>query len=350
MTEDEWDSNKIYGLTLPRIVANNRCTRELGIEGLPVFDVPLVSVIGQQHENWALRMMAHGRRVSWENFRSRQVFAGILLRLIRGDLVSPDGQDFVTIMNAEHKKRHPQKELHDWEARYDTLKHVAEELAVEFRKRAPVRANAALLGRLQELEIENAALKRPSSTSTPPGRKATLKSSASVPTSSDKSGKGSTKRRLPFHEAPAGPEHDPLHGLMDEEEGNPDDVPTEPMTPPLEDQTFGDEDAEDPNSTYARFLCSSESQRFLESCSITKFNITSVNQWLAGTRLGKSKKKALDLALSEFTAAAGKLDAGSKRPVDSTAVEWGLSVTLAAKLNKACLTRLIAGAHLLSQE
>ena len=137
---------------------------------------------------------------------------------------------------------------------------------------------------------------------------------------------------------------------MDEEDGNPDDVPTEPMTPPLEDQTFGDEDAEDPNSTYARFLCSSESQGFLESCSITKFNITSVNQWLAGTRLGKSKKKALDLAVSEFTAAAGKLDAGSKRPVDSIAVEWGLSVTLAAKLNEACLTRLIAGAHLLSQE
>ena len=116
MTEDEWDSNKVYGLTLPRIVANNRCTREIGIEGLPVFDVALVSVIGQQHENWALRMMAHGRRASRENFRSRQesVFAGVLLRLIRGDLVSPDGQDFVTIMNAEHKKRHPQKELHDW--------------------------------------------------------------------------------------------------------------------------------------------------------------------------------------------------------------------------------------------
>ena len=57
MTEDEWDSNKIYGLTLPTFVANNRCTRELGIEGTPVF-VPLVSVIGQQHENWALRVMA----------------------------------------------------------------------------------------------------------------------------------------------------------------------------------------------------------------------------------------------------------------------------------------------------
>ena len=86
---------------------------------------------------------------------------------------------------------------------------------------------------------------------------------------------------------------------MEEEHGNPDDVPTEPMTPPLEDQTFGDEDAEDPRSTYARFICSPDSQRFLESCSITKFNITSVNQWLAGTRLGKSKKKALDLSVSE---------------------------------------------------
>ena len=188
MTADEWDSNEVYGLTLPRTVANNCCARELGIEGLPVFDVPLVSVIGQQHENGALRMMAHGRRVSWENFRSRQesVSAGILLRLIRGDMVSPRGQDLVTTMNAEHKKRHPQKELHDWEARYDTLRRVAEEVAVEFRKRSPVGANAALFSRLQELEIENAALKRPSSAPTPPGRKATPKSSAPISTSSDK--------------------------------------------------------------------------------------------------------------------------------------------------------------------
>ena len=239
MTDDEWDFNKIYGLTLPKLVVNNRSTRELGIDGMSVFDVPLVSVIGQQHENWALRMMAHGRRVSWESFRSRQesVFAGILLRLIRGDLVSPDGQDFVTIMNAEHKKRHPQKELHDWDARYDTLKHVAEELAVEFRKRAPVRANAALFSRIQELEIENASLKRPSSASTTPGRRVTPKSSARAPTSSDKSGKGSTKRRLPLHEHTEEQEHDPFHGLMETE--NPDDAPTEPMTPPLEDQTFG---------------------------------------------------------------------------------------------------------------
>ena len=206
-----------------------------------------------------------------------------------------------------------------------------------------------MFSRLQELEIENAELKRPSSTSTPPGRQVAPKSSARAPTSSDKSGKGSSKRRLPFHDAAEEHEHDPLHRLAETE--NPDDVPTELMTPPLEDQTFGDEEAEDPKVTYARFMCSTDSQRFLESCSITKFNITSVNQWLAEQALSSGNpRRRRFLAVEEFTAAAGKLDAGSGRPVDSIAVEWGLSVTLASKLNEACLTRLIAGAHLLSQE
>ena len=105
----------------------------------------------------------------------------------------------------------------------------------------------------------------------------------------------------------------------------------------------GEDEAEDPNSTFDRFLCNSQSQRFLESCSLTKRNITSVNQWLAQTKLFKNKKQALDLAVAEFVATAGKLDAGSKRPVNAIAVEWGLNVKLAAKLNETCLIRLIAG-------
>ena len=184
---------------------------------MPVFDVPLVSVIGQQHENWALRMMAHGRHVSWENFRSRQesVFAGILLRLIRGDLVSPDGRDFVTIMNAEHKKRHPQKELHDWEARYDTWKHVAEELAVEFRKR--VRS-----GQMQPCSVEfrNWRSRSQHLSDRPPHLR--LQAGGSPRNRALVHPKGSTKRRLPFHEPTEEQEHDPLHGLMEAE--NPDDV------------------------------------------------------------------------------------------------------------------------------
>ena len=55
-------------------------------------------------------------------------------------------------------------------------------------------------------------------------------------------------------------------------------------------------------------------------------------------------------AASEFVAACSKLDDGSKKPVGKNTVEWGLAISAAAKLIKKCLSRLIAGAHLLATQ
>ena len=71
-TAHEWDSNRVYDLTLPKIVVSNRLTREQGISGMIIVDVPLCKVISGGVNNWALRQVAHGRTVQWENFRSRQ--------------------------------------------------------------------------------------------------------------------------------------------------------------------------------------------------------------------------------------------------------------------------------------
>ena len=64
-TSHEWDSNRVYGLTLPKIVVSNRLTREQGIAGVDIMDV---QVISGGNNNWALRQVAHGRTVQWENF------------------------------------------------------------------------------------------------------------------------------------------------------------------------------------------------------------------------------------------------------------------------------------------
>ena len=74
-TSHESDSNRVYGLTgltLPKIVVSNRLTREQGIAGMDIMDVPLHKVISGGNNNWALRQAAHGRTVQRENFRSRQ--------------------------------------------------------------------------------------------------------------------------------------------------------------------------------------------------------------------------------------------------------------------------------------
>ena len=127
---------------------------------------------------------------------------------------------------------------------------------------------------------------------------------------------------------------------------------------PLDEHPFDSPDAEniqDPGPSAAEDTCEQylpkpDSVRFLESCNIESTTLKGVNAWLATTALGKGKNKVIDTAAAEFVAACSKLDDGSKKSVGKIAVEWGLSVPLAAKLNEKCLTRLIAGAHLLASQ
>ena len=120
----EWDTTKLYGLTLPKHVVSNRLTREQGIAGMDISEVPLSKVVSGGVSNWALRQVAHGRTVQWENFRSRQeaIFSGVLMRALRSEQAEQEGTDFVTILNASQKKLFPESDIHDWSARYITIK------------------------------------------------------------------------------------------------------------------------------------------------------------------------------------------------------------------------------------
>ncbi|CAE7029070.1 unnamed protein product [Symbiodinium sp. CCMP2592] len=220
------------------------------------------------------------------------------MRALRSDQAEQEGTDFVTILNATQKKLHPDSELHDWSARYKTIQKLAEDLVKDFRKHAPVQTNQTLLQRLHALETEN---------------------------DEDLEAVGDGEATADFRS--------PAHDLFEEEEE--------------ENKDPGPIDAQD---TLSQYLPSRDSTLYLENCSLEGHNIKSVNNWLASTAIGKGKNKVIDTAVSEFVAACAKLDDGSRKPVDKIAVEWGLSVSLASKLNEKCLTRLIAGAHLLANQ
>ena len=68
--------------------------REQGIAGMDIMDVPLHKVISGGNNNWALRQVAHGRTVQWENFRSRQeaIFCGVLMRGLRSEQDEQEGE------------------------------------------------------------------------------------------------------------------------------------------------------------------------------------------------------------------------------------------------------------------
>ena len=73
------------------------------------------------------------------------------MRGLRSEQAEQEGSDFVTVLNACQKKYFPAADLHDWPARYNTIKRLAEDMVKEFRKKAPVQANQTLVTRLPEL-------------------------------------------------------------------------------------------------------------------------------------------------------------------------------------------------------
>ncbi|CAE7240415.1 AMY1.1, partial [Symbiodinium sp. CCMP2592] len=304
-------------------------------QGLEIFEVPLHRVVSGGTSNWALRQIAHGRAVHWENFRSKQegVFAGVLMRALRSEQAEQEGTDFVTILNATQKKLFPSSELQDWSARYKTIQKLAEDLVKDFRKHAPVQTNQTLLQRLHALETENARLKGKPHRSAQPA----LPRRRGAPASGSKK----TEPRSPMD---FGAED--LAGGGDGEETAMFRSPAEDLFE--EDEENQDKGPLDAQDTYSQYLPDRDSTLYLESCSLEATNLKSVNNWLASTAIGKGKNKVIDTAVSEFVAACAKLDDGNKKPVDKIAVEWGLAGSLASKLNEKCLTRLIAGAHLLA--
>ena len=81
-TPTEYDSNREYGLNLPRQVVSNKFTRDLHIDDMDIFDVRLAQVMTGGLNNWGLRSLANGRHTVWESFKSRQeaITAGTLMR------------------------------------------------------------------------------------------------------------------------------------------------------------------------------------------------------------------------------------------------------------------------------
>ena len=83
----EYDTNREYGLNLPRQVVSNKFTRDLQIDGMDIFDVRLAQVMTGGLNNWGLRSLANGRHTVWESFKSRQeaITAWTLMRALRGE-------------------------------------------------------------------------------------------------------------------------------------------------------------------------------------------------------------------------------------------------------------------------
>ncbi|CAE7837912.1 ATG26 [Symbiodinium necroappetens] len=328
----EYDTNREYGLNLPRQVISNKFTRDLQIDGMDIFEVRLAQVMTGGLNNWGLRSLANGRHTVWESFKSRQeaITAGTLMRALRGENSTHySGADLNSILTHMTKNMFPGQDPYLWDNRYMAIKELAKELAKVVAQKGPSAANQSMLQQIQELHRENARLKsgkEPAPSSTIPASPAHTPPPKGVRT-------------------PKGPPEE--FALGDEHEGN-DELVTLPGSPDYHPEDYEDADHADPLETVQQFERTTQT-RFLEECKVDNYKVNTINNWVS-QRVGKEKMKQVRLAGSELAAAIERLPAGNRPAIDAIALQWGLPVSAAAKINERSLYQLIATCHVLGQE
>ena len=83
--DDHYDTTRVAGYDLPKVITHTAFTRQLGIEGQDIARVPLLNFLHEQWNSWWLRHLAHGGEVRIVVAKSmpESVFAAGLLSQIR---------------------------------------------------------------------------------------------------------------------------------------------------------------------------------------------------------------------------------------------------------------------------
>ena len=83
--DDHYDTTRVAGYDLPKVITHTAFTRQMGIEGQDIARVPLLHFMHEQWNSWWLRHLAHGGEVRIVVAKSmpESVFAAGLLSQIR---------------------------------------------------------------------------------------------------------------------------------------------------------------------------------------------------------------------------------------------------------------------------
>ncbi|CAE7847032.1 unnamed protein product [Symbiodinium necroappetens] len=166
----QYDTNREYGLNLPRQVVSNKFTRDLQIDGMDISKTHRQS-LAIWFPYWMLMcgwfdqlvgQSDNSRHTVWESFKSRQeaITAGTLMRALRGENSTHySGADLNSTLTHMTKNMFPGQDPYLWHNRYMAIKELAKELAKVVAQKGPSAASQSMLQQIQELQRENARLK-----------------------------------------------------------------------------------------------------------------------------------------------------------------------------------------------
>ena len=93
-----------YGFTLPRNIVSTEFSRGIQVAGVPVHQAPISAFLRSQIESWPLRLIASGKPVAVEVFRSKQeaVFHSLLAKQMRDNQPHVELNEVVKFIHQKH--------------------------------------------------------------------------------------------------------------------------------------------------------------------------------------------------------------------------------------------------------
>ena len=176
-SESHFDTTQEYGLNFPRVVEATKWTRQQQLANRPVEDIRAFEVCSGGSTNWSLRLIANGRYVSFEAFRSK--VDAILWTYVSREIYKHPQLDLNQIIGIKDEGTHQ-----DWETKLDTIKKFGDEIATFVESKAPKDPNQQMLEQMEKLKEENARLKQQVSQSTPSNQSPVLPASSRGTTTS----------------------------------------------------------------------------------------------------------------------------------------------------------------------
>ena len=146
------DTQLQHGLSLPRLVASTAYSRANDTAGLLVQDVKFYQLLHGAQENWLMRLLANGRNLAVEAFRSRleAAFASQLVRAMRdSDIV-----DLTKLLSHEAGNSSD-----DWSVRLNAIKSCVPKIIKFMATLMPADTATALMAELEMLRAENQTLR-----------------------------------------------------------------------------------------------------------------------------------------------------------------------------------------------
>ena len=132
-TSSHYDTNKEYGIPFPRVVESTQWSRKSQIAGLPVDQIKVVDVVPKGLQNYGIRLLANGRYVAFEMFRTRldALIASTLFKELYKQRDSIDVYKLLSHFNSSGS------DLNEWTVKHDAVQSMCENIATHLKQYMP---------------------------------------------------------------------------------------------------------------------------------------------------------------------------------------------------------------------